>query len=117
MQYIIKISANGNTRVIPFAKNSRIPLDLLQEYVGGHIETVSCIAHGYVMVINEEGKLLGLPINKVATVLYNSVFDNICGDVILMRTYNSDLCGFNFDTTECLKTLITSIREEINNEH
>jgi hypothetical protein len=41
----------------------------LQEMVGGYIEIVKTI-DGRVMVINEMGKLLNLPLNKQATRIY-----------------------------------------------
>ena len=63
----------------------------LQDAVGGHIEAIGLSnknlghASGYV---NEEGKLIGLPINKVATLLwmvvngYKELHDVLVGDVI-----------------------------------
>ena len=54
----------------------------LQEYVGGYIEIHAAPNHpGRVLVINEEGKLKGLPFNKNATDLYQ--LDIIVGDVVL----------------------------------
>ena len=37
-------------------------LESLQKYVGGYIECVT-VAHDTVMIVNEEGHLLGLPFN------------------------------------------------------
>lgn len=41
----------------------------MQAIVGGYIELVPCKQPGMIMVINEEGKLLGLPRNEQATAL------------------------------------------------
>ena len=57
----------------------------LQKIVGGYIEIVSLLDNE-IMVINEEGKLIDLPINEKATELYNEVdgfYDYIVGDVLV----------------------------------
>ena len=54
----------------------------LQELVGGYIEIVAAPNHpGRVLVINEEGKLKGLPFNKNATDLY--IYEPIVGDAVI----------------------------------
>lgn len=54
----------------------------MQELVGGYFEIVAAPNHpGWVLVINEEGKLKGLPFNKNATDLYQ--YEPIVGDVLL----------------------------------
>ncbi len=58
-------------------------LEELQEIVGGYIEIVN-IKDG-LMVVNEEGKIKNLPINKLATIIYNRS-DIIHGDVLLCDT-------------------------------
>lgn len=58
-------------------------LRTLQKLVGGYIE---CLYVGdKIMVVNEEGKLQGLPVNKRATeiALKNGINDIIVGDVVL----------------------------------
>jgi hypothetical protein len=45
-------------------------LEELQGFVEGHIEVV-CLKDGMIMVVNEEGKLNGLPFNTRATLAYN----------------------------------------------
>lgn len=58
-------------------------LRTLQKLVGGYIE---CLYVGdKIMVVNEEGKLRGLPVNKRATeiALKNGINDIIVGDVVL----------------------------------
>ena len=57
----------------------------LKHFVGGYIEVVY-LGSGWLMVVNEEGKLLNLPINRTATQLYgNPSNDYIVGDVVLCR--------------------------------
>lgn len=46
----------------------RTDLDTLQKHVGGYIEFFR-FKDGSALVVNEEGKLIQLPVNKTATVL------------------------------------------------
>jgi hypothetical protein len=62
-------------------------LEELQHVVGGYIEAVY-LRDGWIMMINEEGKLLGLPYNVLATHLARthgslSADDYIVGDVVV----------------------------------
>ncbi len=60
------INANGaKTEVTPKFGNS-FTLEELQEYVGGYIEIIR-LTDKYLMVVNEEGRLLNLPFNSGAT--------------------------------------------------
>lgn len=60
------INANGaKTEVTPKSGNS-FTLEELQEHVGGYIEIIR-LANKYLMVVNEEGKLLNMPFNSEAT--------------------------------------------------
>jgi len=46
-----------------------------QEFVGGYIEGIS-FPNGDYLIVNEEGKLMGLPLNPEATTLWRATFDN-----------------------------------------
>ena len=46
-----------------------------QAYVGGYVEGIS-MPNGDYLIINEEGKLIGLPLNEKASKLWKSTFDN-----------------------------------------
>jgi len=46
-----------------------------QEFVGGYVEGIS-FPNGDYLIVNEEGKLIGLPINEEATKLWKDTFDN-----------------------------------------
>ena len=57
----------------------------LQKIVGGYIEVVD-LGNEQLMVVNEEGKINGLPYNYMATQIYRrstSVLDYIAGDVLV----------------------------------
>ena len=46
-----------------------------QEFVGGMVECVT-FPNGDLLIINEEGKLMNLPLNPEATALWKATFDN-----------------------------------------
>ena len=65
-------------------------LEELQKAVGGYIEVVS-LKGGYIMVINEEGKLNGLPINQKATDLYGNPRDHVVGNALVCRSRGANI--------------------------
>lgn len=85
------LMANGD--VVPALKRGdKFLLEELQEYVGGFIELVPLDGH-IMMVVNEEGKLLRMPDNAMATDI-NRLFrkspDVLVGDVVLCYTDEVD---------------------------
>ena len=44
-------------------------LDALQEVVDGYIETVPILPDEAVMIVNEEGRLRGMPVNTIASIV------------------------------------------------
>ena len=56
------------------------------EIVGGYIEFAHC-PHRVTLVVDEEGRLKGKPINKVATSLYT--VSPIVGDVLVLEGWRS----------------------------
>jgi hypothetical protein len=82
---LIKANANGSEAWIRPKNGKRFMLTELQGLVGGNIEIVHVKMGGKVMIINEEGKLKDLPVNRKATDLYiYGDNDVIVGDVLLM---------------------------------
>lgn len=76
------IKMDGTITEVTPLNGTHFQLDELQAFVGGYIERV-VTPTGEEMYVNEEGKLLGLNINVLATKLYGNLDDVICGDVIL----------------------------------
>lgn len=79
-----------------------LELQMMQEIVGGYIETVPVeldekwsgeAGVGLQMIINEEGKLMGLPLNVAATEMANLRKDCIVGTAILMGVKGENLIG------------------------
>ena len=50
-------------------------LKAAQDFVGGYVEGIP-FPNGDYLIINEEGKLKGLPLNPEATALWKATFDN-----------------------------------------
>ena len=81
-----------------------LPLEDLQDIVEGNIETVgTMLAPGWaqekgvtpVLIINEEGKLRGLPYNDAATLMAQiAATDEIVGNAMLMLARGEELIGF-----------------------
>lgn len=82
------IKSNGECEAVePKVKEEGFELDQLQSIVGGYIEIIHLRKSKQIMVINEEGKLLGLPYNEEATRLYHEehpgIDDAVVGNVLL----------------------------------
>ena len=77
------IRADGRNEKVKPKNGTHFTLEELQTYVGGYIERVE-LQNNEEMWLNEEGKLLGLPINHHATAISGLVpYDVIVGDVLV----------------------------------
>jgi len=81
--------ADGSTVLIE-PKIKYFSLKELQDIVGGYIEMLY-LKNDEVMVLNEEGKILEMPVNVRATDIANmnrviSAFDIIVGDVLVCKS-------------------------------
>jgi hypothetical protein len=76
------ITTSGEMSVIDITGNE---LKTLQEKVGGWVQAID-LTSSLTMWANEEGKLVGLPVNGFATELWESRFgatDIIVGDIVI----------------------------------
>jgi len=80
------ITTDGNARDVEFS-GKIANLKELQELVGGYIE-ILWLRGGKALVVNEEGKIYGLPVNDRATYLIeeHGLSDVIVGNVVLMES-------------------------------
>ena len=79
---------NGEIVDIEPKNGKDFQLKELNEIVGGYIELVTLPNDEY-MVVNEEGKMWGLPVNANATAIYHSKIgrcDYIVGDCLICKT-------------------------------
>lgn len=94
----VVVKTDGTAQLVPCDANKTLSLDKLKELVGGNVEVVraSRIAP-LVMIINEEGRLLNLPLNKNATAWQSAIHgcQQIVGDVVVMCQIGEDLVGLN----------------------
>lgn len=83
------LRANGTTETVePASKKKGFELEYLQRLVGGPIEIVPLTAKE-IMVVNEEGKIYGLPVNDEATqrfITSTGRYDVIAGDVLVCKS-------------------------------
>ena len=79
---VFKFSGAVEVKVFP---SPEMPLKWLQQAVGGHIEIVRGVGlpEGGLLVVNDEGLLLRLPFNPVASFLYSAGNAPIVGDAVV----------------------------------
>ena len=84
---IIVITTDNELSIRPTTENTM--LDDLQKIVGGRIETVRCLRLGppYLLICNEEGLMMDLPYNPVASNLYGEDMHGnpIVGDISIVK--------------------------------
>ena len=99
MNYVIKIDGNKVTR----EEFNNASLERLQELVGGYIETVPSIFRDYILVIDEEGKLKGLPKNRIAnelSALSVQWFDVLFGPALIAKIEGDRIVGLSEAETD-----------------
>ena len=79
------IKANGEVTEVKPKNGKDFSLEEMQKFVGGYIEIVESQIKGdkRLIVLNEEGKLHGLPVNPKATAIFGYPGDFIVGDVLV----------------------------------
>lgn len=108
-RYAIIIRPNEETVLLHCYPGDSLDLKTLQEIVEGNIETVPVVLSsgwskekdvGLTLIINEEGKLLGLPVNQKATDMAAIYNDVIVGNAVLMGTTEEDFIGLAKEAAE-----------------
>ena len=69
------LSTDANEFVIIDDVKNEPTLKAAQDFVGGYVEGIT-FPNGDYLIINEEGKLMGLPFNPEASALWKATFDN-----------------------------------------
>ena len=103
-RYAIVIPAGKPAVLLHCWPEDGLELKDLQDIVEGYIETVgTMLAPGWaqekgvtpVLIINEEGKIRGLPYNDAATIMAQiAATDEIVGNAVLMLERGDELIGF-----------------------
>lgn len=94
--FAILITADGEVQKT--VVHQPITLEEIQEAVQGHFESVP-LGVRMRMLVNEEGLILGLPTNDVASCLYGA---RICGNALICMQENEDLVGFDAELCDDL---------------
>lgn len=92
--------------------------------VGGYIEHVkpARLRHPYCMIINEEGRLLDLPLNYVGSYFYGTDQhgEPIVGNIVIMkdgyRGGEPDIVGLNDVEAEQIKDVIIDLIEPLHQQ-
>lgn len=122
--FLLRIPALGKPEAIR-VESASIPLDLIQRCVGGYFEVVrpARLQHQFphvLMLVNEEGKLRGLPLNILATYLFKCPQDVIVGDVLLVTTEppnpddEPDVYAMTDDDERALENAVYEYHNELN---
>lgn len=92
-------------KVKPFENPAVIEIDdeleTLQNEVGGYIECVYPFEDDVAIICNEEGKITGLPFNRVLRSNDGTIVDVLCGDFLVVGLTED---GFDSLTDERIKT-------------
>ena len=85
---------------VPYVKDIPHTLEALQQEVGGLIEVVYPFRDMVGLVCNEEGKLLGLPLNRCLFDENGQLYDIICGTFLVTGLGAEDLASLPPDLLE-----------------
>ena len=92
----MELKANTTEQEFKIIEDNKDEPDLktAQDFVGGYVEGIT-FPNGDYLIVNEEGKLMGLPLNPEATALWRMTFtkqnyvigydDWVCGPAILIK--------------------------------
>ena len=88
-------------------------LDALQKVVGGYIEAVYPYEDPVALIVNDEGKLNGLPLNRALRDEDGHIYDVIAGPFLVVGLGESDLCPIAasiYDTNEDIVNKILNFK-------
>lgn len=101
------IKASGDVEFTDLT-NGNSELDVLQQAVGGLVQPLD-LSDKITMWCNDEGKIIGLPYNPIATHLFYQFLksdDFICGDVIFTGGTDSEGETLGLDEAEAKKLFV-----------
>lgn len=105
---------NNTVRLEDVPGNGEVLYKIVRAAIGGYMENVypKGLPDGFVMIVDEEGKLKGKSVNETGSVLYRSREhgDFIVGDVIILKlgTYQGehDIVGIPDEEAEELMNTV-----------
>ncbi len=78
----------------------RNELSVLQDAVGGMIQVVYPFQDVIGLIMNEEGKLLGLPLNRALRTEDGEIYDIIAGTFLVVGLTEDDFCSLSSESQE-----------------
>ena len=85
----IKVTTDNVISLVDVAENGHPLYEIVRDTIGGYMENVypKGLPEEYVMIVDEEGKLKGYPVNPIGCYLYQSHIhgDAIVGNVIILK--------------------------------
>ena len=109
--YFVIIHPDGSTEIVETPGGA----EEIHRLVGGFFENVYFRAFpisNVIASVNEDGKLIGLPINPLATYIYGNALDFIVGDFVIQKLervgeYNElDQVPFTADEAEAVLDML-----------
>lgn len=88
----------------PYVKEIPFDLHFIQDIIGGHFETIPFGRLGSLLIVNEDGKNLGLPQNR--EFIFDSYEDVLCGTFFVCSygyyedIQETDLCSLTDEQIE-----------------
>ena len=107
----------------PYAKTIPNTQEAMQELVDGHIQAVYPFDDPVAVVCNEEGKLLGLPPNRLMRDQNGTPYDILCGTIFVAGLGEEDFKSLSpelmekYDALYRKEALLPLKKQKENNEH
>ena len=125
MSYCVTLSPNGDITIQPFQRRTEDGnLKFLQTQVGGFIEhlDIDCGMFPLDMWVNEEGLLIGLERNDLASYIVdvtwrlagNVGIPDIVGNVVITGTDDGDTRGLTLDEVKAISDMAHDFAHEYN---
>lgn len=110
MKTALRVNTDFTTEILDLSSNE---YDQLSGSVGGLIEAVD-LGPDLTMWLNEEGKLIGLPVNEIGSALWVLEYGNtdiILGDVVFTgpSDENGDTLSLDDKWTSTIKELVATL--------
>ena len=91
----------------PYEKEIQGTLEEMQAIVGGYIQAVYPFEDPVAVVCNEEGKLIGLPYNRLLRDVAGRPYDVLCGTFFVAGLGEADFASLPADLMKRYKTMYT----------
>lgn len=116
--YAVLITVDDEIEVIPYPKKTDDQLDELhwmQEQVDGKIQVVDDLRTGRytAMIVNEEGKILGLPHNDIAQEIWYGYGDYLVGNAIIVGASGEELYGMTAEEAKRVELIAEAVKEKL----